>query len=362
MPEAAINTVSAKAFTIPTDAPESDGTLAWVSTTLVLAEVTAGGKTGIGYSYTDAAAAHVINKVLADQIVGHGALAIPAAHKAMLRRIRNIGRAGLVATAISAVDFALWDLKGKLLGQPVVSLLGAAREAVPAYGSGGFTSYTIPRLQEQLGGWAGQGMRWVKMKVGTHPEEDPARVMAARQAIGGAQLFVDANGAYSRKQALKLAEVFAREGVTYFEEPVSSDDLEGLRLIRDRAPAGMMIAAGEYGYDPYYFRRMLEAGATDVQQADGTRCLGLTGFLQVDALCIAFSRPLSVHCAPALHLHAALAARALWNQEWFHDHVRIERMLFDGAPIPKDGLIRADPGRPGLGLEFKHQDARHFAV
>jgi L-alanine-DL-glutamate epimerase-like enolase superfamily enzyme len=362
VPGAQITRVSAKAFTIPTDAPEADGTFAWESTTLVLAEVTAAGKSGIGYSYTDAAAAQVINGALAHAIAGLDALAIPAAHEAMLRRIRNIGRAGLVATAISAVDFALWDLKGKLLGEPVITLLGAAREAVPVYGSGGFTSYSIHRLQEQLGGWAGQGMRWVKMKVGTNPEEDPERAMAARQAIGSAELFVDANGAYSRKQALKLAEIFAREGVTYFEEPVSSDDLQGLRLIRDRAPAGMMIAAGEYGYDPYYFRRMLEAGATDVQQADGTRCLGLTGFMQADALCVAFSRPLSAHCAPAIHLHAALAARSLWNQEWFHDHVRIERTLFDGAPVPKDGLIQADLSRPGLGLELKHQDARHFAV
>ena len=159
-----------------------------------------------------------------------------------------------------------------------------------------------------------------------------------------------------------MLEIFAVEGVVYFEEPVSSDDLKGLRLIRDRAPAGMQIAAGEYGYDLYYFRRMLEAGATDVQQADATRCLGLTGFLEVDALCTAFSRPLSAHCAPALHLHAALAARALWNQEWFHDHVRIERMLFDGAPVPENGFIRADLSRPGLGLEFKHQDAREFAA
>ncbi len=259
----------------------------------------------------DAAAAHFINATLAKAIEGRDALGVPAAHEAMLRRIRNIGRTGLVATAISAVDFALWDLKGKLLNQPTVSLLGAARDAGPVYGSGGFTSYTIPRLQEQLRGWAGQGMRWVKMKAGTRPEEDPARVMAARQAIGNTPLFVDGNGAYSRKQALGLAKIFAGEGVVYFEEPVSSDDLDGLRLIRDCALPGMQIAAGEYGYDICYFRRMLEAGATDVQQADGTRCLRLTGFLQADAPCTAFSLPLSAHCAPALHLHAALAAHSL---------------------------------------------------
>jgi L-alanine-DL-glutamate epimerase-like enolase superfamily enzyme len=362
VPDAAIKSVSASAFTIPTDAPEADGTFAWNATTLVLAEVNAGGKTGIGYSYTDAAAAAVVNGALREAVVDLDAFLIPLAHEAMLRRIRNIGRPGLVATAIAAVDSALWDLKGKLLDLPVVSLLGAAREAVPIYGSGGFTTYSIGRLEEQLGGWASQGMRWVKMKVGTDPSLDLDRVKAARSAIGGAELFVDANGAYDRKQALSFAEDFASLGVVYFEEPVSSDDLEGLRLIRDHAPDGMKIAAGEYGYDHFYFRRMLEAEATDVQQADATRCLGLTGFLQADVLCTAFSRPLSAHCAPALHLQAALAARSLWNQEWFHDHVRIEHMLFDGAPIPKEGSIRADLSRPGLGLEFKHQDARQYAV
>lgn len=362
MSDAAIERVSASAFTIPTDAPEADGTYAWNSTTLVIAQVEAGGKTGIGYSYTDAAACTIISGALAEAVVGLDAFRIPLAHEAMLRRIRNIGRPGVVATAIAALDTALWDLKGKLLDLPIVSLLGAVREAVPIYGSGGFTTYSIGRLEEQLGGWANQGMRWVKMKVGAAPSLDLDRVRAARSAIGGAGLFVDANGAYERKQALSFAEEFASLGVVYFEEPVSSDDLDGLRLIRDQAPNGMKIAAGEYGYDAFYFRRMLEAGATDVQQADATRCLGLTGFLQADVLCAAFSRPLSAHCAPALHLHAALAARSLWNQEWFHDHVRIEHMLFDGAPIPKDGAIHADLGRPGLGLEFKHQDARQYAV
>jgi L-alanine-DL-glutamate epimerase-like enolase superfamily enzyme len=360
--DARIASIKASAYVIPTDAPEADGTFTWDSTTLVLVEVTAGGKIGNGYSYTDAAAAHLVNGALSEAVIGLDTFAISAAHEVTLRRIRNIGRAGLVATAISAVDAALWDLKGKLLDMPVAALLGAARDAVPLYGSGGFTSYPIRRLEEQLGGWASEGLRWVKMKVGTEPSADLQRVKAAKNAIGGAELFVDANGAYDRKQALAFAEAFAQEGVTYFEEPVSSDDLEGLRLIRDRAPAGMRIAAGEYGYDHFYFRRMLEAGATDVQQADATRCLGLTGFLQADALCQAFSRPLSAHCAPALHLHAAVAASSFWNQEWFHDHVRIERMLFDGAPTPKDGAIRPDLSRPGLGLEFKHEDAQAFAV
>lgn len=359
---APIASVTACAYTIPTEAPESDGTLTWTSTTLVVAEIEAGGKFGLGYTYADASAASVVRGKLAEAITGIDAFAIPAAHAAMLYAVRNIGRAGIAGCAISAVDAALWDLKGKLLGCPVFALLGAARDSVPVYGSGGFTSYTVAELEEQLGRWAADGMQWVKMKVGSNPATDCARVRAAHAAIGDAMLFVDANGAYDRKQALVMAEAFAAEGVCWLEEPVSSDDLAGLRLVRDRALARLKIAAGEYGFDAFYFRRMLEAGAVDVLQADASRCLGLTGFLAADALCDAWGLSLSAHCAPALHLHAALAANRLWHQEWFHDHVRIEHMLFDGAPRPERGLIRADPSRPGLGLELKRADARRFAV
>jgi L-alanine-DL-glutamate epimerase-like enolase superfamily enzyme len=329
---------------------------------LVAAEIQAGGHTGIGYTYSDAAAAQLINTKLREALIGKDALAVPKATAAVLREARNLGRAGLVATATSAIDCALWDLKGKLLGVPVATLLGMSRDCVPLYGSGGFTNYSLAHLKEQLGGWAWDGMRWVKMKIGRDPTADPERVSAARDAIGDAGLFVDANGAYDRKLALAIAERLADYRVGWFEEPVSSDDLEGLRLVRDRAPAETRIAAGEYGYDLFYFRRMLEAQSVDVLQADASRCLGISGFLQVDALCAAHGVPLSAHCAPSLHLHAALAATKFWHQEWFYDHVRIEQMLFDGAPKPEHGVIRADLGRPGLGLEFKQADAAQFAV
>jgi L-alanine-DL-glutamate epimerase-like enolase superfamily enzyme len=175
-------------------------------------------------------------------------------------------------------------------------------------------------------------------------------------------LFVDANGAYSRKQALNLARSFAEYDVAWFEEPVSSDDLEGLRLLRDRTPAEIDIAAGEYGYDSIYFRRMLQAGAVDVLQADATRCAGISGFLRAGALCEAFNLPLSAHCAPSLHAHPACSARPLRHIEYFHDHVRIESMLFDGALKPVAGALRPDPSRPGMGLEFKHKDAERYRV
>jgi len=289
---APVTGIDTAVYRIPTDAPEADGTITWDSTTLVVVHAHAGGEVGWGYTYAAAAAGRLVEEVLAPAVEGLGALDVTAAWAAMNRAVRNVGRPGVASMAISAVDTALWDLKARLLGLPLVKLFGVVRDAAPVYGSGGFTSYTDARLQEQVSGWVEQGIPRVKMKVGTDPAVDFERVVAARRAIGdNTELFVDANGAYSRKQALAFAERFADLGVTWFEEPVSADDLEGLRLMRDRAPAGMDVAAGEYGFDAFYFRRMLDAGAVDVLQADATRCGGYTGFLQADALCVGRGMP-----------------------------------------------------------------------
>ena len=360
--ETPIGKLRASAYAIPTDLPESDGTMKWNSTTLVVVEVEAGARTGLGYTYTSAEITSLVEGKLSESVEGLDAMDPPGAWRAMERSVRNLGRAGLAATAVSAVDVALWDLKAKLLDLPLALLLGRFRDAVPIYGSGGFTSYSDEQLRQQLSGWVERdGCRWVKMKVGRDPERDPHRVAVAKEAIGGHGLFVDANGAYHTKQALQLAASFSEhQDVRWFEEPVSSDDLEGLQFVREHAPARMEVAAGEYGYDIDYFRRMLNAGAVDVQQADASRCGGVTGFLQAGALCEAHHIDLSGHCAPSLHLHAACAVPRFRHLEWFHDHVRIEHMLFDGAPVPKDGLIRPDLSRPGLGLAFRHQDAARF--
>jgi L-alanine-DL-glutamate epimerase-like enolase superfamily enzyme len=355
---APIDHVSAAAYTIPTDAPESDGTLEWDSTTLVVAWVAACGVRGVGYTYADTATACLIRDKLGPSLLGQDALAVPACWTSLVRATRNLGRAGIAAMAISALDVALWDLKAKLLGCALGTLLGKARDAIAAYGSGGFTSYSATQLQRQLAGWAREGLPAVKMKVGRDAAADSQRVAVARRAIGAdVALFVDANGAYSQELAQRQANAFAQQDVRWFEEPVSSDDLEGLALLRRRRPAGMAIAAGEYGYDSYYFLRMLRAGAVDTLQADATRCGGVTGFLDAAALADAFGVPLSSHCAPALHVALCCAARRAVHLEYFHDHVRIEAMLFDGAPVPRDGWLGFDASRPGLGLELKEKEA-----
>src|SRR5215469_6575680 len=223
-PLAAIENVSAAAYTIPTDLPEADGTYAWKATTLVVVEVAAGGQQGVGYTYANRATAELIRETLTLVVQGCDAMHIPGAWERMIASVRNMGRPGIASMAIAAVDIALWDLKARLLDLPLVKLLGAVREAVPIYGSGGFTTYSSEQLQSQLRGWVEQGIPCVKMKIGTHPADDLSRVHAAREAIGvDAQLYVDANGAYTRKQALAWADAFRAYGVTWFEEPVSAD-------------------------------------------------------------------------------------------------------------------------------------------
>ncbi|HXP08330.1 MAG TPA: enolase C-terminal domain-like protein [Acidobacteriaceae bacterium] len=355
---------TARAYTIPTDAPEADGTIAWDKTTLMVVELQAGGLTGIGYTYGHRATAVIARELIGKFCIGKDPLDTNALFSSMRVSQRNYGAEGIGATALSAVDIAIWDLKAKVLGLPLASLLGVVRKAAPVYGSGGFTTYTDTQLAKQLEGWAGQGIPRVKMKVASHPEQDRHRMAVARKAIGSnAELFIDANGAYSRKQASYFAELaHAEQGVTWFEEPVSSDDLVGLELLCRRAPAGMDIAAGEYGWNAAYLGRMMRANAVDVIQADATRCGGVTGFMEAASLADAHPLPLSAHCGPTIHMHLACAARPLRHVEYFHDHVRIESMFFDGfCSAQDDGCMHPDFAQPGLGIEFKKQDAERFA-
>jgi L-alanine-DL-glutamate epimerase-like enolase superfamily enzyme len=363
-PDLTVERIESSAYEIPTEEPESDGTLEWDSSTMVMVEARAGSTTGIGYTYADRSAAELVRSKLASVVEGRDPMDLAAIWADLGAAIRNAGRPGAGMMAVSAVDIALWDLKAKLLGLSVVDLLHPAHDSVPVYGSGGFTSYSNARLQEQLGAWVERGIPRVKMKTSRDPKRDPERLDAARKAIGDeVALYVDANGALGRKQALYWAQRFRFDwNVSWFEEPVSSADLEGLRLLRDRGPAGLDIAAGEYAYVLADFRNLLQAGAVDCLQADVTRCGGITGLLRVTGLCDAYNLDLSAHCAPAVSAHAFCAAVRLRHLEYFHDHVRVESMLFDGTVDPTGGALRPDRSRPGLGLELKRSDADRFRV
>ena len=359
-----VERLDVRAYTVPTDQPESDGTMEWDSTTIIVVEAHAGGRTGLGYTYGDTSTAKLIEGKLASAVKGSDPFLVADTWQRLSAELRNAGRPGIGFMAIAAVDIALWDLKARLLELPLIRVLDAAHDHVPIYGSGGFCSYSLERLREQLGGWVEQGIPRVKMKVSRNPDEDPRRLDAVRAAIGDrAELFVDSNGALSRKQALRWAERFAGEwDVRWYEEPVTSDDLDGLHLLRDRAPGGMDIAAGEYGYILRDFRELVEHRCVDCLQADVTRCGGITGLVRVSGLCDAWQIDLSGHCAPAVSAHALCAVLHLRHLEYFHTHARLERMLFDGTLDPDQGELRPDLSRPGLGLELKRADAARFQV
>jgi L-alanine-DL-glutamate epimerase-like enolase superfamily enzyme len=357
--DAVVTEMRVRVYTVPTDEPESDGTLEWDSTTIVVVEVEAGGKCGLGYTYGDAGVAAFVDSKLRPIVYGCDALSPPAAWARMQAAIRNAGRPGVGAMAVSAVDVALWDLKARLHGLCLADALPRFHEAAPVYGSGGFTSYTPEQLRRQLEGWMEAKLSRVKIKVGREPERDPERLALCREAIGPeVELMVDANGAFAPKQALEQAAVYADYGVSYLEEPISSEDRAGLRFVREHGPAGMAIAAGEYEWD---LPRLAElAGCVDVLQADVTRVGGITAMLRADGICKALQRPFSAHCAPAISAHACCAIETLAHLEYFHDHVRIERMLFDGTLDPDGGELEPDRSRPGLGLELNRDEAERW--
>ncbi|MCW3813962.1 mandelate racemase [Micromonospora sp. DR5-3] len=365
--DSAVDQVTAGAYRVPTDAPEADGTAAWGGTTVVLVQVRAGGEVGTGWTYAAAAAGELVNELLAGVVTGRDAVDVPGSYQAMQAAVRNVGRPGVAAYAISAVDVALWDLKARLLGIRLARLLGLAREAVPVYGSGGFTTYDEAQLRAQFTHWVHElGIPRVKMKIGeswgTRVERDLARVARAREIIGpDAELYVDANGGYQRKQAIRVGRALADQDVRWYEEPVSSDDLAGLRQVRDAVLPD--VAAGEYGYHLPYFAAMVRAGAVDCLQADVSRCGGITEWQRVAAVTAADNLQLSGHCAPHLHLDVAAATPNLRHLEWFHDHVRIESMFFQGTVTPEPGgLLRPDLSVPGHGLRFDESAAASYRI
>lgn len=361
-----IDKVAAAAYTVPTAGTHGDGTITWDAITVVVVTLSAGGAIGLGYTIGAAAIARLVDDELAGVVEGRDPMDVPGTWEAMVRAIRNQGRPGLSSMAIAAVETACWDLKSRLLQVPLVSVLGRARDGVRVYGSGGYTTLTDAELTEQLGGWVHeQGIPRVKIKVGeswgARPDRDLERARLARRVIGDhVELFVDANGGYTVKEAVRMGRCFEELRVTWFEEPVSSDHLDGLRQVREQTTID--VTAGEYGYDSFYFRAMCSSGAIDCLQADASRCAGFSEWLRAAAIAESHGLQISGHCAPSLHLHVACAAPNVRHLEWFGDHVRTEQALFDGVQLPRQGVLRPDDSRPGHGLVLKEAEAERYRV
>lgn len=352
-PLAVITAVTTRVYTFPTPEPEADGTLTWEATTAVTVQIDAGPAQGLGWTYSSPAAAAVIHDKLIPAIEGRDPFDIAGCWSTMHRACRNIGTTGLVMQAISAVDIALWDLKAHLLDVSLMTLFGAVRQSVPVYGSGGFTSYTDHQLAEQVQDWAEAGCAAMKIKIGQDwgaaTDRDLLRVRQLREyADSDVALMVDANGGYTVGQARRIGLALDDLGVTWFEEPVSSDDLRGLAAVR--ATANCDVAAGEYAADVYAMSRLIPV--VDCLQLDVTRCGGYTGWLRGAALAAAHNLDVSAHCAPSLHAPIAAAIPNLRHVEWFIDHARLEPLLVDGAPTVTGGALHPDPTTKGHGMHL----------
>jgi L-alanine-DL-glutamate epimerase-like enolase superfamily enzyme len=362
--ECTVTSVEAASYVIPTDEPEADGTLTWSETAMVVVRAMGAGQTGLGWTYASPAAQSVVAGMLAGAVEGRDAMDVAGCYEEMCRAVRNVGREGIAATAISAVDIALWDLKSRILNHALTAVIGRVSDSVPVYGSGGFTNYDDSRLREQLTGWVdGLGIRRAKIKIGesrgTRQDRDLQRVALAREVVGpGAELYVDANGGYTTGQAVRVGAALADHNVTWFEEPVSSQDHAGLAAVRRQVLPD--VAAGEYSWTLSDSAQLLNAGAVDCLQADVTRCGGITGFLQAAALAAACNVEISGHCAPNLHAHVAACVPNLRHVEYFHDHQRIEQLLFDGALSPHGGSMTPDFEQPGLGMTLRAADAETY--
>jgi L-alanine-DL-glutamate epimerase-like enolase superfamily enzyme len=355
---ATITDVRTRVYRFPTACPEADGTLAWDATTAVTVEVHAGGTTGLGWTYSSAAAGAVVAGELAGVLTGRDAMDVPGAWAVMHRAGRDLGTRGLFGQALSAVDIALWDLKARLLDVPLAGLFGRIRDQVPVYGSGGFTTYNDAQLSEQVADWQKAGCRAVKIKIGEswgdRPLRDIARVCRLRElAEEDVALMVDANGAYEPGQARRMGALLDELGVVWFEEPVSSDDAADLGLLR--GVLNCDVVAGEYVSDVHEAARLTPV--VDCLQLDVTRCGGYTGWLRCAAVAGAAGLQVSGHCAPSLHAPVAAALPQVRHVEWFADHARLEPLLVDGAPPVNDGALQLSDA-PGHGMTLSERSTR----
>jgi L-alanine-DL-glutamate epimerase-like enolase superfamily enzyme len=320
------------------------------------------GHRGLGFAYSLQGGGRAM-KALADDdlaplLIGEDPLDHERLTAKVYWRLQSIGRRGLVMHAWSAVDLALWDVKGKAAGLPLYKLLGGARESAPAYVADtgwlwmdphDIVEATQPRLAE--------GMMGVKVRVGGSPEQDAERLSEIREALGeDVWLAVDANQRYDYGTALAMGRFFEDEiGADWFEEPISCEDVEGHVRLSERLE--VPIAVGETFFGRDEAQRYLERGAVDILQPDVTRLGGLTAWLKVAALAEAHHRPVVPHLMPEVAVHLACGlpgVQAVEYMPWFF-------AAFTEVPALVNGQL-APPKRPGLGLEINPETVEKYAV
>ncbi len=326
---------------------------------------TDGGFEGLGVGQASPGVREVISNALRPLLIDADPMDIRQLWDDMFWLSRQFGSGGIGALAISAVDIGLWDLKAKALGLPLYKLIGAVRDSVPVYGSGGGTHLTKDELVAEAAGYVERGIPRVKIKVGKDfgraEKEDIERVTAVRDAVGyDVALYVDANSAYHPKQAIYLAKEFEQSQVGWFEEPVLTEDVEGLARIV--GATSIQIATGEQEYSVHGFRGLLSAAAVDIVQPDVFRVGGVTAWLRIAELAETFNRPVAPHLAPLVHLHLACTIPNLKSLEYRDIDMEADRGWYHDVPQLNGGTWSPFPDRLGLGLELDPYAVERWAV
>lgn len=317
------------------------------------------GLEGFGVTYHEVggeAIKTLIDHDMAPKLIGRDPLENEVIWQEFFHYFRGVGRKGLMFCALSAVDIALWDLKGKILNLPIYKLLGGNKNKIPVYGSGGWTSYEDDQLVEEMQQIVSRGYQMIKFKVGveggTNLRRDILRVQKVREAVGPEiRILLDANNCWDAATAVTFANRVKEYDIMFLEEPVFADDIPGLK--RFKQGTDMPLATGEHEYTKFGARDLILNEAADIVQMDGTRAGGFTEMLKIAAITQAWNLKFAPHAMENIHLQLMGAipnALSLERLLLFED---LTAKIYKNPPLPEAGYMYI-PDLPGLGLELNY--------
>lgn len=315
------------------------------------------GLEGFGVTYHEvggeATKSLIINNI-APKLIGRDPLETEVIWQEMFHYLRGIGRKGLMFCALSAVDIALWDLKGKIFEIPLYRLLGGNKTKIPVYGSGGWTSYSDEHLVEEMKGIVAQGYQIIKFKVGVNggdtPLKDVERVRKVREAVGpDIKILLDANNCWDAATAVQFANRVREYNISLLEEPVFADDIRG--LAKFKRGTDIPLATGEHEYTKFGARDLVLNEAADIIQCDGTRAGGYTEMLKIAAITQAWNLKFAPHAMENIHIHLISAVPNALYLERLLLFEELTSSVYINPPMPENGFMEI-PDLPGLGLEL----------
>jgi len=315
------------------------------------------GLEGFGITYHEVggeATKSLILKNMAPKLIGRSPLETEVIWQEFFHYLRGVGRKGLMFCALSAVDIALWDLKGKIVNLPLYKLLGGNKTKIPVYSSGGWTSYADQELVDEMKSMVKQGYSLIKFKVGVeggrNPRRDLERVRKVREGVGPEiGLLLDANNCWDSATAVQFANNVREYNIMLLEEPVFADDIPG--LARFRRGTDIPLATGEHEYTKFGVRDLVLNEAADIVQTDGARAGGYTESLKIAAITQAWNLKFAPHALENIHIHLVSAVPNALFLERLLLYEEITAQVYKNAPLPVNGFMEI-PDLPGLGLEL----------